>query len=37
MSPPMPVPTDEKVKKPNAPRADDDKGGDKKKDERGGR
>lgn len=36
-SPPMPSLTDEKEKKPNAPRADDDKGGDKKKDERSGR
>ncbi|NOT95595.1 MAG: hypothetical protein HOP00_04720 [Nitrospira sp.] len=40
-SPPMPSPTDEKDKekdkKPSAPRADDDKGGDKKKDERSGR
>lgn len=36
-SPPMPSPTDEKEKKPSVPRADDDKGGDKKKDERGGR
>ena len=40
-SPSMPSPTDEKDKekdrKPSAPRADDDKSSDKKKDERSGR
>lgn len=38
-SPPIPSPTDEKEKdkKPSVPRADDDKGVDKKKDDRSGR
>jgi hypothetical protein len=35
--PPTPSPTEEKDKKPSAPHADDDKSGEKKKDERSGR